>query len=98
MQEVDHIALAKSMGNILDNKERMKFLNTIPKPHQNLVFNLMPIFLSVTIADIKDKMGRREALFSIPEDLLFASNSSTVQSFVKARVIHIFKLRHARSF
>ena len=75
---------------MLDHQKRMDYLEEIPSNHRNLVFNLMPIFLSVTIANINTREGRNRALLSIPEDQTFARNSSTVRSFVKARVIHLF--------
>jgi len=97
--KVDHIHHAKTMGGMLDHQERMEYLKTVPENHRNLVSNLMPIFLSVTIANINTTEGRRGALDKIPEDLTFAHNSSTVKSFVKARVIHLFndpELKYAK--
>ena len=79
------------MGGMLDHQERMEYLETVPENHRNLVSNLMPIFLSVTIANINTREGRIKALDSIPEDYTFAHNSSTVKSFIRARVIHLFK-------
>jgi len=79
------------MGGMLDHEKRMDYLKKIPINHRNLVFNLMPIFLSVTIANINTREGRNRALKEIPKDQTFARNSSTVRSFVKARVIHLFK-------
>jgi hypothetical protein len=89
------------MGGMLDHQERMDYLEKVPENHRNLVSNLMPIFLSVTIANINTREGRNKALASIPENQTFANNSSTIKSFVRARVIHLFKttnLGNARRF
>ena len=89
------------MGGMLDHQKRMDYIKTVPENHRNLVLNLKPIFLSVTIANINTREGRNKALASIPEDYTFAHNSSTVKSFVRARVIHLFKttnLGNARRF
>lgn len=99
--KVDHIHHARTMGSILDHQERMDYLDTIPEKHRNLVLNLMPIFLSVTIANINTTASRKEALDKIPTELRFAHDSSTVKSFVKARVIHLFndpQLKYAKRF
>lgn len=88
--KVDHVHHAREMGGMLDHQERMDYLQTVPEKNRNLVLNLMPIFLSVTIANINTSAKRKEALDNIPEDVTFAHESSTVKSFVKARVIHLF--------